>query len=441
MKSVQPEDLAPHRAFFTEFDRYGDPSRFSTPGEQQGIALLLERKLKLYLLTKAHVVVAGSQLLESPFAHDLVLRHPALLESGALIASIKTGHESSVQFLDVKRAEVQHRPASPYHSDKAADVAALIDSSGTSVRWPLSAMSDWFRGRLADDLADDSSLIRVALRREGIILPPTIVDKIRAEQGLSRGTVDRIVAETRIPHLRDVMRLYADFIYYLSGARATASEGILPQENLVDFSLGELVGRKTSLSDHEVFFKIFIDLVKARTHTTFPDEFLDAISIPDALELRKISLSKKFVDAYNEIQQRTKEAIHVSDPERLVLLLGELDEYETGLHAAFEDALSHELPSRTLEKRQRAGGKVLQAVTSLIIPAADVKEIVVSGLEWTGFDKAAAAVSDRVARGLVAVETALENMNLLERQLLLDFVDAMKRKYAERLFTPSSRTS
>ena len=122
MKSVNPQELISHRAFFTEFDRYGDPSSWSTETEKESIRRLLERHLKLLILTKAHVVIAGSQLLESPFAHDLLLQHPKLLLSGAVVPSIKIEHPTTAQFLECKREEYQSRPASPYHTSKAEDL-------------------------------------------------------------------------------------------------------------------------------------------------------------------------------------------------------------------------------------------------------------------------------------------------------------------------------
>jgi hypothetical protein len=433
MKSVTPEQLSAHRAFFTDFDKHGDPGRISVTPHNTALATILERKLKLYLLTKAHVVIAGSQLLESPFAHDLLLNNPDLLKSGAIIPSIKIDHPSATDFLAVKRGEVIDRPKSPYHSTRALEVAILIDTAATSVRWPLSAMSDWFRSRLADDLANDQSLLRVALRREGIMPPPGIISEIRSQEGLSRGTVDRIVVEANIPRFRDVMKTYTDFVYYLSGARATNSEGVLPQENLVDFSLSELVGGKTNLSDYQVFFKIFIDIAKARTRTCFPDEFLDAISVADALELRSIALSKRFTATYNSIQERSKAALRLSDPDRFVLLLEELDEFETNLHVEFEAALCRELPARVLEKRQRSAGRVLQAVVSWVIPGADIMEIVVSTLDWMGFDQASNSVSLKIEQGCQALEESLQRMGLLRHQELLGFVDSMKRKYVDRL--------
>ena len=439
MKSVTPEQLAPHRSFFTEYDRYGSLMRWGTDAERDAIRRQLDRKLKLLLITKAHTLIAASQLLESPFAHDLLRAQPELVSSGAIVSSIKLGHESTGAFLEEKRHEEEANPESPYHSKDALELANIIDEVGTSVRWPLAAMSDWFRERLADDLADDHSLIRLALRREGIIPPQSIVGEILDQQGLSRGDVDRIVSSAGIPRFRDVMRHYADFIYYLAGARATGSQGVLPQENLVDFSIGELIGRKTRLSDNEIFFKIFMDLVKAKTSTIFPSDFLDSISISDALELRNIATSKHFTEKYNLIQVRTMESLAVSDPEKLVLFLEELDAYETDLYEEFSIALDRELPTRLAEEKKRSGAKVVQALASIFIPfysPESYKELAISGLRLTGKKEAATAIEERIKKGLFAFETAIEAMDILEKQVLLDFVDIMKKKYQGRMFKP-----
>lgn len=304
MKSVTPEDLMDHRVFFTEFDRYCDPALWVS--DRDVIAGIIERKLKLLLITKSHVLAAASQLLESPFAHDILLKHPALLRSGALVSSMKLENPTTTEFLDRKREEDKEKQNSPYHSQIAKELAELIDDEGTTVRWSLASNSDWFRTRLATDLGDSKSLVRLVLRRKGIITPSALIDAIASEDALSRGDVDRIAARANVSGLRDVLVNYADFIYYLSGARTTNSEGVLPQENLVDFSLSELAGGETNLSEHEVFFKIFIDTVKAKTSTIFPIDFLDSISIEDAIELRNIAMRQEFTEKYNSIQVRTK---------------------------------------------------------------------------------------------------------------------------------------
>jgi hypothetical protein len=47
----------------------------------------------------------------------------------------------------------------------------------------------------------------------------------------------------------ELLANYADFVYYLSDALTHKSEGILPQENLIDFSLSDMTGGHTQLTD------------------------------------------------------------------------------------------------------------------------------------------------------------------------------------------------
>lgn len=435
MKSVEPNELISHRVFFTEFDRYNTLSHWENNKSQ--IERLLERKLKLLILTKGHVVVASSQLLESPFAHNLILKHPDLLNSGALISSMKYGHDTTLDFLFDKREEQQKNRLNPYHTKIAKDVADCIDNNGTVVRWTLEENSGWFKNRLAKDLDDPKSLIRLTLNHKNIILPNDISETIKVCEFLSRGKVESIVKQYNYPDLQNIVIAYSDFVYYLSGARTVKSEGVLPQENLVDFSISDLLGSKTKLSDSEIFFKIFIDTIKAKTSTIFPTDFLDSISIENAIELRRIAIEKSFIEKYNLIQVKTKEALQIHDPERLVLLMSELEQFETELFHEFSQSLDKELPTRIREKKQRATGKVLHALASLIIPfysPESYRELIVSGLTLAGKDDVAKSVDTKVNKGLFACESMLEKMNVIDRQILLDFVDEMKKKYTTKMF-------
>ena len=408
MKSVKPNDLISHRVFFTEFDRYN--SIFHWENNKDQIEKLLERKLKLLILTKGHVVVAASQLLESPFAHNVILKHEDLLNSGALISSMKYGHSSTTAFLYDKREEQKEDNKNPYHTADAMDVAKCIDEIGTVVRWDVESNSGWFRDRLAQDLNDAKSLLRLTLRHQNIIIPDNISERIKECGILSRGRVESIVKEYNNPGLSDIIIAYADFIYYLSGAKTTESEGVLPQENLVDFSISDLIGSKTQLSDVEIFFKIFIDTVKAKTSTIFPTDFLDSISIKNAIELRQIAIAKDFIEKYNVIQIKTKEALQIKDPERLVLQMEELEQFESELYFEFSETLDKELPTRLREKKQRASGKVVHSLASLIIPFYSpefYKELIVSGLTFAGKDDVAKSVDTKVNKGLIACESML----------------------------------
>ena len=392
MRSFTPDQLPAHRTFFTEFDR--DPALVGVPTDVVDANML--RKLKLLVLTKSHVVIAASQLLESDTAHRLVLKYPALVTSGAVVSSMKARHPTTSQFLEEKRATEG--------AQKAGFLAGLLNAIA---------------------------------RRQRIELPGSIADDLEREEGLSRARVGTVVADRGNKGTSFLLRAYADFLYYLSGARTTDSMGVLPQDNFLDFTFSELLGRPSGMSEEEVFFKIFIDTVKAKTETIFPEAFLDSLSLAQALELREVGLQRGFIEGYNTIQTKTKDALELRDKEGLVLLLRELDELEEGMHASFSAALDRELSSREREARQRAAGRTLKTLTSMAYPRlfepGAYKELFASTLEWMGRAEAVESVDERIARGHAALETLLEKSGILEKQPLLDFVSEMNRRYQSRM--------
>jgi hypothetical protein len=280
MKSYEPHQLPAHRTFFTHFD--GGPL-LGVPPEAAELSML--RKLKLLLLTKSHVVVAASQLLESETAHRILLEYPELVTSGAIVSSMKVRHPTTTQFLEEKRdSEGQKRPG--FLSPRAADLAGLIDEQGSAVRWSLSSMSGWFRDRLVADLGDDGGLLHAAARRQEIVIPEWVATRFSGAEGLSRETVQAATGQIGDADTARLINSYADFLYYLSGARTTDSMGLLPQENYLDFKFSELLGRPSGMSEDEIFFKIFVDIVKTKTEKVFPAEFLDVITLPYSPGLR-----------------------------------------------------------------------------------------------------------------------------------------------------------
>jgi hypothetical protein len=237
--------------------------------------------------------------------------------------------------------------------------------------------------------------------------------------------------------LREIINGYADFLYYLSGARAVHSEGVLPQENIVDFGLSDLQDNRCPLSEHEVFFKIFIDSVKAATSTHFPTDLLDALTIPDTLRLHHIALEDTFVLKYNKIQEKTKEALDISDPERLVLLMHELLTFERDLHRQFTAAINSELPVKLRQTRISRLTNLIHALANLIIlpygALVGMKDVVVSGLRVMKRDALASDLQSRIDGGLDALKRYAGEAFGGERPVLLRFVDELKSEYVKHL--------
>lgn len=439
MKSVTPEAIKASRVYFTEFDRVTFSQVAWTPSDVAGIRRNLERKLKLLTLVKGHVVVAASHLLESELALGVLLPHPRLFSEAVIVPALRSDFTGFEHFLDSKIAE--GKESDHYQGSKRRQMAQMLDSTtAMAVRWDVKQTSDWFKQRLVNDINDEGSLIRSCLRGVGVVPPLSLAEQIRAVPKVSRKDIYLLAKNTNDKKLWDLVCNYADFLYYLTGAKAVRSEGVLPQENLLDFSLSDMANGRTRLSEMEVFFKIFVDLIKTTTHTHFPTNLLDAISMEDVLDLHSVAVSERFVEKYNSIQEKTKAGLSIRDPERLVLLMQELESFERQLHSEYSAAIEKELPRHLREQHTTQAAKFLNATACLLIPpwgtVNDIQEFLVSGIELTGKRSLVSSIARRTRNRIKAWCQALDNSRLEDKPVLIRFARHLQEQYARALLDP-----
>jgi len=273
MKLVSPESIKTSRVYFTEFDRITYSQVAWSSDDVECIRRNMERKLKLLALIKGHVVIAASHLLESELAQEVLFRHPRLFAEEVVVPALRSEFTGFEQFLDAKISE--GKEADQYKGLSRREMAQMLDSQvALAVQWDVHQTSGWFKQRMLSDLQDEHSLLCSCLRTANVLVPRSLSSQIREAPSLSRQDVYLLAKSTQNKTLWDLLCNYADFVYYLSGARAVRSEGILPQENLMDFSLSDMANGRTHLSETEVFFKIFIDLVKPKFRQGFGRKLL-----------------------------------------------------------------------------------------------------------------------------------------------------------------------
>jgi len=437
MDQATPEQLHPHRVYFTALDRVTYSQVAWTRDDVNQIKNSLTRTLKLLALTKGHVVIAASHLLESELARELILPFPELISRRIVIPALRDDFISCSAFLEAKKDSASPDEASLYAGQEQRAIASLIDSEGLVVRWNPAMTSSWFKDRLLNDLHDEKSLIRSLLSRKSLSVPDELCRELEEPPSLSRGLVYRATQRHGDLYFREIVNSYADFLYYLGGAKAVQSEGILPQENIIDFGLRDFESKQCPLSEHEIFTKLFVDAVKAATSTHFPEDLLDALELPDILRLHAIAIDQSFVDKYNGIQTMTKAALQIEDPERLVLLMNELLELEAGLNRAFAEAVREELPSKLKELHMSRAASLMNALTSLIIlpygALVGIKDILVSGLRVLHQDALAMDIEDRINGRITALKRRAGTMLGGERPALLNFVEELKAQYIRQL--------
>jgi hypothetical protein len=434
MRFILSDAIEACRVYFTGYDRVTYSQVAWTNDEVGQITQGLARKLKLLVLTKGHVVMAASHLLESELAHGLVLEHPRLFSEGVIVPALRSEFATFQAFLEAKIAE--GKEADVYDGAARLEVAQRLDSvTQTAVLWTAQTTSQWFRDRMVAELADECSLLSASFRHAGLTKPDDLLRQVREAPTLARGDVYRIAQATGDLRVWELVCDYTDFLYYLSGALAVRSEGVLPQENLVDFTTEDLVGGATRLSDMEIFFKLFVDIVKTATHAYFPADLLDALTVEDCLDLHHVAIDGRFIEKYNAIQELTKRGLEVRDPERLVLLMDEMEAFEHDLRCRYSAAIGRELPAYRRDLKEREVLHILSAVTSLLLPfwsaLKDAKGILVSGLSLGGQDQIVTRANRRIEQYMDACDQFLDHRDLKEKPVLLQFAKKMKQRYLE----------
>ena len=155
-----PKQLHPHRAYFTALDRVTYSQVAWTPEDVEEIKRALLRKMKLLALTKGHVVIAASHLLESELGREIILPYPELIVRDVVVPALRDDFSSCSEFLEAKKSSSSPGESCLYKGEEQEAMAKLIDSEGLIVRWNASTTSSWFKTRLLRDLRDDKSLLR-----------------------------------------------------------------------------------------------------------------------------------------------------------------------------------------------------------------------------------------------------------------------------------------
>jgi len=436
-KLLLPNEITNSRVYLADFDRVTYSQVAWLDEEVEQLIVNYQRKIKLLLLVKGHVIIPLPHLIESELAREVIGNFPDLFSCGAVLPTLPPRTNSAKDFLEFQLESLKGSDADLYRGTEPQEMAALMDETAHFVRWEDRQSADWFRQRLLTDMQDPKSLLRLTFQARKLKLPLKTFRRLEKIEKFDRTDVYLAAKELGDLPRWEILSNYADFLFYLSDALSVESEGLLPQENLLDFSLSDLANGKTRLSEFEVFNKLFIDMVKAITSTHFPVDFLDALSIPDAIELHSVAMQNKFIEKYHSIQKTTKDSLTLHDPERLVLTLTELENYEQELHQQFEAALQRELPSHLRERRALTIGDMFHTIATLAIPfygnVDAARELIISGLAVVGRDDVTKRISRKVSAGVDTAERLVDRRDISDRDILLDFVGKMKAKYKDYL--------
>lgn len=434
MKFIDPTDLKIPRAYFTEFDRVTYSQVAWTAEDVEEIKRNLERKVKLLGLIKGVLIIATSHLFESELAQKFIRENPIVLEEGIILPALISKYKNFSDFLSAKR---ESKERERYLSKDKGEINTLLSNCVAAVvKWDVNLTTKWFKQRLLQDLEDKRSVLRFTLSP----VPPSLIADVSSRlcelESPSRGQIYNIAKNSGNKILWARLCDYTDFVYYLSGARAVNSEGVLPQENLIDFSVADLIRGKTKLSDYEIFYRIFLSIIKDRTQKFFPVEILDLLNFEDIVELRKTLLHSGFVEKYNRLMEKTKERLEITDTEQLILSVDELAQFENELHSIFTDTVVTEIYQMKKIDLQKRGVKVLTSLGSLLTFYGTIESVIqltVNVLSLLGFNTQNRQTERRIEQNLQRIKKFVGRSSLDKKPLLLKFLSEISKKYSSKL--------
>ena len=289
MERIEPGTFFGPRTYFTHFD-YRIVARTRN---RDRLAKLIERRLKILLLTKSTVVCAASHLTSS-FTFDIFRHNPVLLEESLIVPALRRDKESLDDLWDKKRTPKKL---------KAEMLGFYRGEVRKVVNWDLVDNSKWFRDSMLSQVTESKSVLRrnlLGLSGEQI---RSLTDSIAGKELLEREQLEAVSNGWSLAQRRALLN-FRDLLYHISGARVVNAESALPQENYIDYSLSDVEHHRIILSDWEVFWKLFVELAfESFNKYVVPVELLDALTFDDVLALRKVIDNSDFREKYDALIQ------------------------------------------------------------------------------------------------------------------------------------------
>lgn len=339
MKRISPGSMTGPRAYFTAFD----PQIVSRSRNREELTRTCERRLKMLLLLKSRVVCAASHM-KSPIAESVFRSNPFLLELGLVIPALRDTADSIRGAFEASTESPQS--CEPHLASYYDDIVSAV------VIWNVEETSASFRQQFFAELTNPQSVVRMNARG----VSDTAVAEL-AERCTGHTHFDRLAVESWAAPLnhgdREVVLAFRELIYHFAGARVVHCESSLPQEEYLDFDLADMSQQRTRLSDHTIFWKLFVEHAFASLQMrAVPVELLDLLEYRDIALIREPLLQIGFQEKYDELVQMAIDTARGPAPP-LLENLERLEQIRATLDATFTAVFDEELP-KCLRRRAPA---------------------------------------------------------------------------------------
>lgn len=344
MERINSINLTGANAYFTNFDN----RIVSTTSNVEGLKKSVERTLKVLLLTKNNVVCAASHL-TNDFTYQLLSENKILLDKQLIIPAFRADKtEISELFISKNIKESKRKKYIDFYKDNV----------NKTVLWELLPNSNWFRDTFVQGIKTKGSVIQKNLKSLTDKQLKLLIDEVSQKEILDRDTID-VLSKDFDNETRLILRNYRELVYHMSGARVVNSESTLPQENYIDYSLTDFKNRNIQLSELQVFWKIFIELLyEALNKPKLSEELLDILSFEDIANIRQPILETNFVENYNNFYKVAVSSISKKNENDILFDLKELMKIKNNLEESFKEVFEKELKNY-FKKKAITGGKGL----------------------------------------------------------------------------------
>ncbi len=328
MERINSLELTGANAYFTNFDN----RIVSVTSDKRSLKQSVERTLKVLLLTKNNVVCAASHL-TNDITFNLLSENKILLDKKLILPAFRDDKKDMAELFKKVRL-----------SDRNKYIDFYKGNVQKTVLWKLETNSNWFRDTFVGGLKTEGSVIRKNLKSLSGKQIKHLINEISKKEILDRDTID-FLSKDFDSKTQLILRNYRELIYHMSGARVVNSESTLPQENYIDYSLADLKNRQIKLSELQVFWKVFIELLyETLNKPKLSIELLDILSFEDIANIRQPILESNFIESYNNFYRIASMSVIKKNPNDILYDLKELmkikNNLENGFKGVFEDELN-----------------------------------------------------------------------------------------------------
>lgn len=371
MERINPTSFYGPRAYFTDFDY--KIVRFKH--DKEAYKREVERRLKIILLTKNTVVCAASHLTHE-FAYNLFKDNPILLTENMILPALRRDLKHITDYFEEETPGeyplVQDLGIKSYLKEDMKNF--YRDHINKVVDWELMETTSWFRATLLKALKDEYSVIRRNLPNLSKGRLDSLLSRIERNEILTREMILESISTWPEKEQKTLLN-FVNLVYHMLGARAVNCESALPQENYIDYSLTDFSRHRVTLSDTQVFLKVFFELAFETLHkNALPVELLDLLSFEDINHLRKPIEKSSFRKKYDELIQKSVQVLRKSgtDPEGVVYDIEEPLEILEHISKVFEEVFKQELPEFLKRKCKETTKELKKSALSLALDVAEL---------------------------------------------------------------------